>query len=154
MVDIAAAARVSRPTLYRCYSNRDALLQALMAEAVDEIGRRLDDAGLDRCAAPEALERIVRAILTVGDRYTVLLNEQVQHDVEAARPRRRRPPATGHRARHRRGRPPGDLPVEILDKLLGGVIGAAVRVVGESRLGLEETAAATTALFLEGARRP
>jgi len=36
--------------------------------------------------------------------------------------------------------------------LFGGLIFAAVKIVGERRLGLEETAAATAALFLDGAR--
>jgi AcrR family transcriptional regulator len=153
MVDIAGAAGVSRPTLYRYYPNREALLHALAAEALDDVGRRLGDAGLDRCAVPEALERIVRAILTVGDRYIVLLSEQVQPDKAKAD----RAVGDHLQAVIARGIDDGilrdDLPIQVLRELFGGLLGAAVRLLGESPLGLEETAAATTALFLDGARR-
>ena len=47
-----------------------------------------------------------------------------------------------------------DLPSEVLFELFGGVLATAVKLVGERRLGLEETAAATTTLFLDGARPP
>src|SRR6266487_4146630 len=46
-----------------------------------------------------------------------------------------------------------DLPSEVLFELFGGLLATAVKLVGERRLGLEETAAATTTLFLEGAAR-
>jgi hypothetical protein len=39
-------------------------------------------------------------------------------------------------------------------ELFGGLLATAVKLVGERRLGLEETAATTTALFLDGARLP
>jgi TetR/AcrR family transcriptional regulator, mexCD-oprJ operon repressor len=154
MADVAAAAGVSRATLYRYYPSREALLQALATQALADAGGRIADAGLDRCPVPEAIGRLVRAILTVGDRYAVLIGEQVEPDpAEAER-------AIGEplRAVLVRGIDEGilrdDVPVEVLDKLFGGLLFAAVKLVGERSLGLEETAAATTALFLDGARRP
>ena len=45
-----------------------------------------------------------------------------------------------------------DLPPEVLQELFGGLLIAAIKLVGERRLGLEEAAATTTALFLDGAR--
>jgi len=154
MAEVAAAAGVSRATLYRYYPSRGALLQALAAQALAEAGSRIADAGLDRCPVPEAIERIVRALLTVGDRYTVLLSEQVQPDpTEADR-------AVGDhlRAVIARGIGEGvlrdDLPAEVIHQLFGGLLAASVKLVGERQLGLEETAAATTTLFLDGARRP
>jgi AcrR family transcriptional regulator len=152
MAEVAAAAGVSRATLYRYYASREALLEALGAQALGEAGRRLADAGLDRCSVPEAIERLLRALLAVGDRYLVLLAEQVEPD-----------PAEVERAigAHigavlERGMKEGilrdDLPPEALHRLFGGLIFAAVKIVGERRLGLEETAAATAALFLDGAR--
>jgi hypothetical protein len=96
----------------------------------------------------------VRALLAVGDRYAVLLREQVQPDpAEAER-------VVGARigAVFARGIEQGvlrdDLPSEVLFELFGGLLAAAVKLVGERRLGLEETAAASTALFLDGARPP
>src|SRR6202049_2822430 len=73
MADVAAAAGVSRATLYRYYPHRDALLDALASHALADAAARLADAGLERAPVEEAIERIVRAIVAVGDQYAVLL---------------------------------------------------------------------------------
>src|SRR5881397_92317 len=154
MAGVAAASGVSRATLYRYYPSREALLEALAVQALAEAGSRVADAGLDRCPVPEALERIVRALLAVGDRYAVLLSEQVDPDPAEAE----RVVGAPLRAVFARGIEQGvlrdDLRPEVLQELFGGLLVAAVKLIGERRLGLEETAAATTALFLDGARLP
>jgi hypothetical protein len=128
------------------------LLQALAAHAVAEAGRALADAGLDGCPAAESIERIVRALLGVGDRYAVLLREHVEHDPAGAD----RAIGDPLRAVFVRGIEEGvlrdDLPNEILHRLFGGLLIAATRLVGERRLEVEETAAITTSVFLDGAR--
>src|SRR5258707_6394060 len=80
MADVAAAAGVSRATLYRYYPHRDALLEALASHALAGVAARLADAGLERAPVEEAIERIVRAVITVGDRYAVILREHVKFD--------------------------------------------------------------------------
>jgi AcrR family transcriptional regulator len=152
MAEVAAAAGVSRATLYRYYPSREVLFEALMAKAVAETGARIADAGLDRCPVPEALERVVRAILASGERYAVLLGEQIEHDMSDAD----RLIGDRLRAVFARGIEEGalrdDIPAELMHQLFGGLLIAAVKLVGERQLGLEETAAATTTLFLDGAR--
>src|SRR5213596_1974113 len=80
MADVAAAAGVSRATLYRYYPDREALLDALAAHALADAAARLADAGLERAPVEEAIDRIVRALTAVGDRDAVLLREQVETD--------------------------------------------------------------------------
>jgi AcrR family transcriptional regulator len=151
MAEVAAAAGVSRATLYRYYPSRETLLEALAAQALAEAGARIADAGLERAPVDEAIERIVRAVIAVGDRYAVLLQEQVEPNPDEAD----RTIGAPIRAVLTRGIDTGrlrnDLPPELLFELFGALLGAAVKISDRRMVGLEETAAATTALFLEGA---
>ena len=152
MAEVAAAAGVSRATLYRYYPSREALLEALATEALAEAGARIADAGLERAPIDEAIGRIVRALIAVGDRYAVLIHEQVEPNPDEIE----RTIAAPIRAVLTRGVDSGrlrdDIPAEVLHELFGGLLAAAVKIISRRLLGLEETAAATTALFLEGAR--
>lgn len=111
MANVAAASGVSRATLYRYFPSREALLEALAAQALTDAGSRIADAGLDRCPVPEAIERIVRALLAVGDRYAVLLSAQVEPDPGRGRARGRRSPSGRLRPRARPGSPARRSPV-------------------------------------------
>ena len=153
MADLAGAAGVGRATLYRYYPSREALLAALTAEALDELAGRLADAGLETVGVEEAIGRIVRAVLTVGDRYAVLVRERVKADPDAAERAYHRADPTRSRARHRRGAPSGRHPHSVQLALFGGVLQAGVRLAGERRLGHEDAAAAVTRAYLDGARR-
>ena len=103
MADLAGAAGVGRATLYRYYPSREALLGALTAEALDELAGRLADAGLETAGVEEAIGRIVRAVLTVGDRYAVLVRERVKADPDSRGTGLHRADPTRSRARDRRG---------------------------------------------------
>jgi AcrR family transcriptional regulator len=152
MADVAAAAGVSRATLYRYYPDRDALLDALASHAVADAAARLADAGLERAPVDEAIERIVRALTAVGDRYSVLLREQVEPDPDEID----RLVAAPMRAVFARGVESGilrqDLPADVLLELFGGALVAALKLTGRGRIGLEEASAAAAAVFLDGAR--
>jgi AcrR family transcriptional regulator len=152
MADVAEAAGVSRATLYRYYPHREALLDALASHALAEAAARLADAGLERAPVEEAIERIVRAIVAVGERYAVLVQEDVKFDPAEAE----RLLGAPMRAVFARGIESGllrqDHPIEVLLELFGGALMAAIKLTQRGHLGLEEASAATAALFLEGAR--
>jgi AcrR family transcriptional regulator len=154
MADVAAAAGISRATLYRYYPHREALLEALAAYALADAASRLADAGLERAPVEEAIERIVRAIVAVGDHYAVLVHEQVKFDPTDAE----RLLGAPMRAVFTRGIESGllrqDIAPEILLELFGGALMSAVKLTQHGRLGLEEASAATAAVFLQGAAAP
>ena len=109
-------------------------------------------AGLDRAPVEQAIERIVRALTTVGDRYAILAREQVEGDPDEIE----RLIATPMRAVFARGIESGllrqDLPAEVLLELFGGALLAATKLTQRGHLGLEEASAATASVFLDGAR--
>lgn len=152
MADVAAAAGVGRATLYRYYPNRKALLTALAAEALDELAARIADAGLDTAPTEEAIERIVRAVLAVGARYVILVRERVQADPEATERLLAEPILRVFQRGIDEGLLRDDLPLEIQLALFGGVLQAGVTLAGEHGLGHEDTAAAVTSTYLDGAR--
>ena len=152
LADVAAAAGVSRATLYRYYPNREALLRALGANALNELASRLNDAGLERATVEEAIERLARALVAVGERYAVLVGEQCLADeAEAERlvlaPMRavfERGIASGHLRQ--------DLPADVLRTLFSGALMAAFKLTQRHQLGAEEASAAAAAVFLDGAQ--
>src|SRR4030095_767322 len=73
MADIAAAAEITRGTLYPHFPGREPLLKALEPAANEEAGRRLADANLDQVPVEEGLARATRALVTVGEDFIVLL---------------------------------------------------------------------------------
>ncbi|HWD68936.1 MAG TPA: helix-turn-helix domain-containing protein [Solirubrobacteraceae bacterium] len=150
--EVAAGAGVSRATLYRYYPNREALLDALAAHALTELASRLNDAGLERATAEEAVERLARAIVAVGDRYAVLSSEQCKPNAADAE----RLIGAPIRAVFERGIAAGrirqDLPVDVLVQLFAGTIMAAIKLTQREQLGHEEASAAAAAVFLDGVR--
>jgi TetR/AcrR family transcriptional repressor of mexCD-oprJ operon len=152
LADVAAAAGISRATLYRYYPDREALLAALASAALADAAVRLADAGLERAPVEEAIERIVRAVIAVGDRYSVIVHELVKFDPAEAE----RLLGAPMRAVFARGIESGlfrqDISADVLLELFGGALRAAVKLVERRQLGLEEASAATASVFLDGAR--
>jgi AcrR family transcriptional regulator len=152
MADVAAAAGVSRATLYRYYPDREALLVALAGQALTDAASRLEDAGLERAPVDEAIERIVRALVAVGDRYAVLIRERVDVDPAEAE----RLVGAPMQAVFARGVEGGffrrDIAPEVLLELFGGALIAAIKLTERGQLGLEEASAATASVFLDGVR--
>ena len=153
MADLAGAAGVGRATLYRYYPSREALLAALTAEALDELAGRLADAGLETVGVEEAIGRTVRAVLTVGDRYAVLVRERVRADPDAAERAFTEPIRRVFERGIDEDLLRDDIPVDVQLALFSGVLQAGVRLASERRLGHEDAAAAVTRAYLDGARR-
>jgi TetR/AcrR family transcriptional repressor of mexCD-oprJ operon len=147
MADIAATAEITRGTLYRHFPGRESLIQALETAANAEAGRRLAEANLDQVPVEEALARAIRALVTVGEDFIVLLRE-------------RRPPEPGFtgplEALLERGRKGGqirtDVPLSTLVESLLVLVGACVRTGEAAGMGLEDMSSTALRLFLTGAR--
>jgi AcrR family transcriptional regulator len=156
MNDIAAAAGVGRATLYRYFPTRDALVQALADEALAELAARLADARLDRAPFPEALQRLCRAVLAVGDRYVVLLDEATALRGRDTGYEAHQDIAKPIQALFQRGQDDGtlrdDFEAAALVQLFGGLIVAAINASMPRTLGVEQAAALTGSMFLDGAR--
>jgi TetR/AcrR family transcriptional regulator, mexCD-oprJ operon repressor len=150
--DVAQAGDVGRATLFRHFPSREALVAALHEEAIEEIGRRFVDASLEGALPEVALQRIVRAVLVVGDRYRVLM----------LKPRTPEHPRVEEVVRSpihdvlERGIAAGtirsDVPLDVLLVLFGGALAAGIRLISEGLASLEDAVELTAAFALKGLR--
>jgi AcrR family transcriptional regulator len=83
IAEVAAAAGVGRATVYRHFASRDELIEALRERAGEEARLRFAAARVDDGDPVEALQRIVVAMLALGDRYRVIFPQ----DQKPNRPR-------------------------------------------------------------------
>jgi TetR/AcrR family transcriptional regulator, mexCD-oprJ operon repressor len=152
MADVAAAAGMARATVYRYFPNREALFEALGRVAIDEAGERLQAGRLQDVPVPEAFERAVRALVAVGDYLVVVARESARPDAAEFEERV---------ASHLRGlieraqslkEVRDDLPASWLMESLIGIVVSGLQT--RPSLGVEDTVAGITSLFLDGARLP
>ena len=152
MEDVASAAGVGRATIYRYFPSRDDLLSALADVAIDDAHRRIMEADLERATVPEALARIVRAVVACGIKFSVLTDGRSHVDRNRVERLIRDP----IRAVFRRGQDEGimrtDLTTDVLVDLFGGLTKVALQIAGRNELGAEEASAIITSIFLDGAR--
>jgi TetR/AcrR family transcriptional regulator, mexCD-oprJ operon repressor len=150
MADVAAAAGMARATVYRYFPNREALFEALGRVAVEQAGERLEAGRLQDVSVPEAFGRAVRALVAVGDYLVVVTRDSARPD-----------PAEFERrvASHLRGlieraqslgEVRDDLPASWLMESLIGIVVSGLQT--RPSLGVEDTVAGITSLFLDGAR--
>ena len=147
MEGIAAGAGVSRATLYHHFGSRDALMDALTDQSIDEVTAALAAARADEGTAPEAMERVLRAAWQVIGRYRglVIVNQRLKPGALRAR---LAPALAPVRALIARGQRDGsfdpDLPGEwLLSAVIDLIHAASCQVTG----GAMDAAAAESALL-------
>jgi AcrR family transcriptional regulator len=92
LADVAAAAGISRTTLFTRYATREELLRALAADALDRIDAAIGASGIgDPERHPvEALADLTEAIMPLGSRLGYLLRERSLDEDEELNERWRR----------------------------------------------------------------
>jgi AcrR family transcriptional regulator len=147
MEKVAAAAGVSRATLYHHFRNRDALMDALTDQSIGEVTLAVAETRSAEGPAAEAMERVLRAAWQVIGRYRglVIVNQRLEPGALRARVA---PALAPIRALIRRGQADGafdpELPPEWLLNTIIDLIHAASRQVTG---GAMEVAAAERALL-------
>lgn len=87
MADVAAAAGLTRATLYRHFGSREQLLKGMRADALAFAQDAIADSRLDEGSAIDALRRVVAAIIALGDRFRPLLANGAEEDPDFLRDR-------------------------------------------------------------------
>jgi TetR/AcrR family transcriptional repressor of mexCD-oprJ operon len=148
---VAQATGVARGTIYRYFPTRQALLTAVLDQALLEADRRLTQANLAAVPVPEGLARAVRALVALGDDYLVLVDQRLLTGGDI-------PPFSPVEALLDRGRQGGDLrsdlPLECQVQALYALVQACLRASEPVALGPEDISATVLRLFLEGSKPP
>jgi TetR/AcrR family transcriptional regulator, mexCD-oprJ operon repressor len=150
MSQVAEAAGVARATVYRYFPNRDALLDELIREALDEVDRRLTSARIDEVAPEEGINRLVRVLVEVGDLFVLLARERARSNPEQYERRLLVP----MRRLFERAQTIGDVRRDIPDgRLSEAAVGLVIGMLTSPvPLGNEDLIATITTLLLDGAR--
>jgi len=75
LAEIAARAGVGRATLHRHFANRAELLRVLALQALRETDEAAERAAAPACSHTEALQRIMYAMIALGDRHWFLVQD-------------------------------------------------------------------------------
>lgn len=152
MNDVAERAGVGRATLYRHFPSREHLLAALKAQARAEAVAAVEASPVDDGTAVESIERIVRVMIELGDRYRFLHRDwtTITKDERATRERI----SATFRAAIERGQRRGELsrtvPSEWGVIALRGLTLAALEELGDGRLSQSDAEKLVSRIVLQG----
>ncbi|MBO2453856.1 TetR/AcrR family transcriptional regulator [Actinomadura barringtoniae] len=156
MEEVAAAAGVTRQTVYAHFPSRDALIAALIEVAADEYIAALDAAGLDTAPPPDALAAFLDAGWRFLRRHPLILNLAAIPRPTANDPHDVVPPRLERLIQ--RGQDTGDfdrsLSAAWLTSAVIGLQHAAAAEVAENRLTAQEAASACLESTLRVCGRP
>lgn len=161
MADVAKASGVVRATLYRHFPSREVLIKAILERAIDSAEDAIAGAELERGPAPEAVERLIDALIGVGTRFRVVIDSPVHDPAIMERGALVGAPVLALAERgQREGTLRGDMSPAWLAAAVAALITESVRAMGRAEMSREEARVAVTATFLEpiqvdrgGARR-
>ena len=146
---IAQATGVARGTIYRYFPTRQALLTAVLDQALLEADHHLTQANLAAVPVPEGLARAVRALVALGDDFQILARQRLLTGADI-------PAFSAVVALLERGRQTGDLrsdlPVSCQVEALYALVHACLRASELAAAGAEDISATALRLFLEGSK--
>jgi len=160
LTDVARRAGVGRVTLYRHFPSREALIDAVLAHAINRADTALEAVAVDDGPAPEALARLIYSSWRIVDHHRSLL-AAAQRDLPPARIRHHHDQAMARVERlvargQREGDFRTDLPRSWLVATFYSVLHGAAEEVDAGRLDPDQAAdvlaASILAVLADGTR--
>lgn len=124
MQRVAEEAQVARPTVYRRYPTREALVEAIGQEAAKEFAAALDHARAAGDGAAATLVRLIRELARIGADYPIVLQSPHTQDTGELVARVDELITDGQAAGELRG----DVASDVLRHALFGALSAALRL--------------------------
>lgn len=150
MAEVAQASGLVRATVYRHFPTREHLIKELLRRALDAAEEAIASAELERGPAPEAMRRLIDALLRVGTRFRIVIEAPVHDEQIMERGAAVGAPIVALTARgQREGSLRDDLPAQWLAGAAAALITESLRAVARGDLSLEAAGDAVAATFLE-----
>ena len=151
MNEVASHAAVGRATLYRHFPSRDDLMAAIKAQARHEAIMTVERCPVDDGSAVECIERIVRAVIELGDRYRFISNWRAEGD-EHPEPRERISAAlqTAVERGQRRGEITRSVPAEWAALAIRSLILAGVEELSDGKISERDAERLVNRIVMQG----